>query len=165
MLTEYSIALEQLRNAGWFVRLRPSNQMLPSEIKTRYNWIPADVEQFIKEIELVASPDEKAWLLGMPDFLNTSSSAFKWDEWEQQSLAAAEGNSRRREAIRDFWDQHFPVAMSVKSGYAYFAIQKSNLSIVCGEEPEFEEAVLIASSFLNFLNLLVGPDPKLNRWV
>ena len=42
---------------------------------------------------------------------------------------------------------------------------KSDLSIVCGEEPEFEETTVMASSFLEFLNLLAESNVKFKRWV
>jgi hypothetical protein len=57
------------------------------------------------------------------------------------------------------------VALSVKSGYAYFAIRKSDLWIVCGEEPEFEETIPVEYSFIGLLNLFATRDSKVSRWV
>jgi hypothetical protein len=55
--------------------------------------------------------------------------------------------------------------MSVKSGYAYFALQSDSLKVVCGEEPEFEATGEVASSFGEFLQMLVAEHQRLVRWV
>jgi hypothetical protein len=165
MLKEYQELLDKLKQLRWTIQLRPSWRGIPSEIKERYPWIPTDIEQFVGELELAATPDEKAWLLGAPDYLGTSSSAFKWNEWERLTLDVAGSDLRWAAEIKRFWDFHFPVAMSVKSGYAFFAINKAGLNIVCGEEPEFEETTVVAPSFLEFLRLVAEPDGKLSRWI
>jgi hypothetical protein len=165
MLREYHNALEQLRLTGWNVSLKITERKLPEGIKARFGWLPQDIEEFIVNLEAALSPDEKVWLLGMPDFTRSGVSAFKWNEWEQMSLAAAESNPQLITSVVRFWDSHFPIALSVKSGYAYFAIRKMDLSIVCGEEPEFEESSVVASSFLELLELLVKHDIKLSRWI
>lgn len=165
MLDKYHSALERLKSAGWIVRFQASQQVLPNIIENRFAWVPAEIKDVIKELEKAVSPDEKAWLLGMPDFKAAGSAAFKWNEWERMSLDAAKGNPSLTVAIRRFWDLHFPVAHSVKSGYAYFAIRKEDLSVVCGEEPEFEEAIVVAPSFLELIHSFQGPDTRLSRWV
>jgi hypothetical protein len=55
--------------------------------------------------------------------------------------------------------------MSVKSGYAYFAVRMADMCVVRGDEPEFEETVVVASSFPGFLNLLADLDPNLSIWI
>ena len=41
--------------------------------------------------------------------------------------------------------------LSVKDGYAYYAISMKDGSIVQGTEPEFEECTLVASLLADFL--------------
>ncbi|WP_370511691.1 hypothetical protein [Brevibacillus sp. AG162] len=50
-----------------------------------------------------------------------------------------------------------PIALSVRNGYTYYAIDLGNEfgSIVCGSEPEFEEVEHIASSFDQFLDKIM----------
>ena len=165
MLSEYHNALDRLGSAGWTVHLQTTPQSLPSIIENRFSWIPAEVKQLIMELQTAVSPDETAWLLGTPDYLNSSSSAFKWNEWELMSLDAVQGKPTLERSIQRFWDFHFPVANSVKSGYAYFAVRQADFCIVCGEEPEFEEPKVVASSFLELLRLLAKHDAKLSRWL
>jgi hypothetical protein len=165
MLSQYHDALFRLKRVGWTVRLQACQQVVPIIIEVRYAWIPSELKQFVVELEAAVSPNEKAWLLGLPDFVGSKSTAFKWNEWERMSLGAAEGDPRLRCAIQQFWDLHFPVANSVKSGYAYFAVRKTDLCVVRGEELEFEKPNPVAPSFLELLYMLSDPDAKLSRWV
>jgi hypothetical protein len=165
MLRDYQNALDRLTLAGWTVRLRTLKQALPSAVEIRFSWVPPDVQRFVMDLETAVSPDEKAWLLGMPDWLGSSSAAFKPNEWELMSLEAAKGNPALTTSIQTFWDRHLPLAHSVKNGYAYFAIRQADLSIVCGEEPEFEKPMVVASSLLELLRSFAEHDAKLSRWV
>ena len=164
MNSEYHEALKRLRDAGWTINLGAPQDELPCAIQARYAWLPSETLQYIKELDTAVGPNEKVWLLGLPDFMGSSAAAFKWNEWERMSLDAAEESAELIAPVKQFWDWHFPVAHSVKSGYAYFAIQKEDLSIVCGEEPEFEEPTFVASSLLELLELLREPPARLRRW-
>jgi hypothetical protein len=164
-LDELRTALDRLARAGWTVQLRSSPGTLPSHIKARYPWVPSDIVDFIQEIEIIASPDDKAWLLAVSDFQGGSSSAFTWDEFERLSTEAAKDNPNWRAAIRQCWDSHFPIGMSVKDGYAYLAIRGTDLNIVCGEEPEFEQTAVVASSLVELLSLLSIRDARLAGWL
>jgi hypothetical protein len=53
----------------------------------------------------------------------------------------------------------------VKSGYAYLAIAQDTLQIVQGEEPEYEDATVVAPSFGELLRMFALADSKLSRWV
>ena len=74
------------------------------------------------------------------------------NEFELQSIEAAESDSEWIKRIKAFWDEHAPVMLSEKSGYAYFAIDRSG-KIVLGREPEYEE-VAVSTSFQAFLDEL-----------
>jgi hypothetical protein len=165
MLPEYHMALERLKAAGWHVNGGGFDRELPANIQTRFAWLPKEINEFVRELEMAVSADAKIWLLGILDFYGTSQSAYKWDEWQQMSLDAADGDLRLIKSIQAFWNNHFPTAHSVKGGYAYFAVRRTDFAVVCGEETEFEEASIIAPSFLEFLDLLAKNDPKLARWM
>ncbi len=51
--------------------------------------------------------------------------------------------------------------MSVKDGYAYYALDLGTFQVVRGEEPEYEETAPIAGSLLELLRLLASGDPRL----
>jgi hypothetical protein len=151
MKTDLYEALKKLSNAGWIVRLRKEALPLPSFVKQRYPWLSSDLESFLCEIEMVCRNDSKLWLLSSEDFFGKSKSDFAWNEWELQSLDAADNDSEWISEIKQFWDKHFPIALSVADGYAYFAIREDNL-IVYGREPEYEETEPFAYSLLEFLS-------------
>ncbi len=98
----------------------------------------------------VCRSDEKLWLLTVQDFCGETNSMFAWNEWELQSIEAAEDDDDWIKQIRSFWDRHLPLAHSVEDGYAYFAL-KPDHSIVFGREPEFEETEPVAAIFSQFL--------------
>jgi hypothetical protein len=167
MNTEVESQLRTLRAAGWRVERVADGRRhsLPAEIVQRYPWIPPEFREFAEQTKAAVSADEKAWLLTAADFAGESDAAFAWNEWERQSLDATDGDATLAEHIRLFWDEHLPILMSVKSGYAYFAIERTTLRVVCGEEPEYEQPSPLASSFAELLGLLAVRDAKLDRWI
>lgn len=107
----------------------------------------------------VVSADETSWFLCCDDYNGTSESAFKWNEFENLSLEAAGDDSEWKEEIRQWWDKRLPIIISVREGYSFYAIdlEGGNGRIVRGEEPEFEEAEVVADSFfLTFWTWLFG---------
>jgi hypothetical protein len=166
MKSEFAESLEGLRRLGWRIERPLESRSLPREVLIRYPWFPTDYREFVEETKTLASPDDKAWLLTASDFsLNSSDTAYAWNEWELQSLAAANDDEEWCAKIREFWDAHLPVLMSVKSGYAYLAIDKASLNIVAGEEPEYEDTAQIATSIEELFALIVNQDPRLKRWI
>jgi len=149
---------------GWAVQKRQEPAIFPEPCAERYPWLPGNVIAFITGFDAVVAPGQQAWLITCSELIGESESAFSWDQWEQDSLSAAAGDLAWQASIRSFWDEHFPILISVKSGYAYAAIGK-DLSIVAGEEPEFEETEKIANDFSSFLSLLANGDSRLARWV
>ena len=154
-------SVRQLARIGWTVEFGDSR--LPSEILARYGWVPAEVRCFVEMVQRASSRDQKAWLLGASDFSESTASAFLWNEWEAMSLAAAvtEGDAR---TVRHHWDQHFPVAVSVKSGYASFSLAKNGFGLVVGEEPEFEESRAISGSLAQFVEMIADRADGFDRW-
>ena len=157
--------LQHLSQRRWEVRLCAPPIKLPEVVAGRYPWLPQSVQEFIEATRLVVAPDAKSWFVTSGDILGTNASAYCWNEWELQSLGAADGDAKWQAEIRQFWDQHFPVILSVKSGYAYFAVRQSDLAIVAGEEPEYEECTQFASSFDELLSAVASASPALARWI
>lgn len=67
------------------------------------------------------------------------------------SLEAAEGDENLENEVKQFWNSHLPIMMSVGGCYEYYAIALNDGSIVHGSEPEFEESLVLADSFVDFL--------------
>jgi hypothetical protein len=167
MKRDGELHLQRLRAAGWRVERFSDDAQhpLPNEIIHRYPWMPPEFREFAEQTKIAMSADERAWLLTAHDFASESASAWTWNEWERQSLDAADGDVSWQQSIRTFWDDHLPILMSVKSGYAYFAIKRTTLGVVQGEEPEYEETSPVATSFAEFLALLAARDSKFDPWV
>jgi hypothetical protein len=156
--------IEKLVHRGWKLRELPQRRRIPVEVTNRYPWMPAEFRDFAEQVDVFSSGDDKTWLLTVTDFDNGN--AFAWNEWEKQSLEAAVDDVDWVRRIGSFWDEHLPVLMSVRSGYAYCALSKSN-GVVFGEEPEFEDVISVASSssFSELLSLLSDVDGRLKRIV
>ena len=165
MKREYEMVLENLARAGWKAERLPRRRRVPREILTRYPGMPSDYREFIEWIRNVDSPDDKAWFVTSSIFSGTTDCAYAWNEWEKQSLEAAEANRPLAKRIRKFWDRYLPVVMTVKSGYAYFALDLKTGKIVHGEEPEYEETSPFAASLKELFSLLSERDPRTELWV
>jgi hypothetical protein len=165
MTREMQELLNRLATAGWKAKLRRTPETLPSDVIERYEWIPLEVREFVGSLEFLVSPQETAWFLTPGDFSGISDSAFRWNQWELDSIAASEGDRRSLANIVEFWNQHFPLVMSVKNGYAFFAIERTSLAIVSGEEPEFEDTSMVAPSLDGLLQMIDSHDLNLSRWI
>ena len=86
---------------------------------------------------------------------------WQYNEFERISLEAADGDERWTEQIQNFWNGHFPIVMSVRDGYAYYAIRIADGSVVSGAESEFEETEVAAESFGEFLQKVISGEIQL----
>ncbi|MDR2235272.1 MAG: SMI1/KNR4 family protein [Chryseobacterium sp.] len=134
------------------------NENLSEEFLKRYPKIPEDYLTFLKSFSLLTNLSDTTWFNSIADFNGThSESEFRWNEFEQQSLEAFEGDEASQQQVSDFWASHLPIILSVKNGYAYFSIGTAEGhfgKIYFGEEPEYEEAECIANSFSEFIKAL-----------
>lgn len=150
----YEHQVTELARTGWTIEWADSPVSLPKAILDRYPRLPDSISAFLCSLRVATNADETAWLLCGSDYAGVSAAAFRWNEFELLALAAAEGDSDWQREIRSFWDRHFPIVLSVKKGYAYFALRLDGPdggSVVHGYEPEFEETEVVASSFSEFL--------------
>jgi hypothetical protein len=166
MMTDIIESLDKLQKLGWTIEKQAAPRALSADILHRYNWIPEDLSDFICETKKVCSPNIKSWFLTSEDFNGTSGLAFAWNAWEILTLDSARKSRDEQWAasIRSFWDEHFPIFISVKGEYAYFAIEKGTLKIVNGIEPVFEETVFVTDSFADLLKMFIEQDSRLAVW-
>ena len=159
----YLSALSDLN--GWKSELLTWREPLPSHVMSRYPAIPEDYLEFVETTKSVIAPGDIAWLVTTRVFAGKAGVAYAWNEWEQQSIEAADGHPSLKAGVHKFWDKHLPVLMSVKSGYAYFALDMDTFQVVCGEEPEYEEPSVLASSLDEMFRMCASRSPGLERWV
>ncbi len=153
---------ERLRLRGWTVEERPDYTLrLPQEVAARHPELPTPLCEFLGGLIACEDKSQTAWFLCEGDYCGTSGAAFRWDEWERMSLVAADGDADVVARVRDFWDSHLPFLLSVRDGYAYYAVRTKGDGfgwVVAGREPEFEETSVVAQSFDQFLMGLVNED-------
>jgi hypothetical protein len=157
--------VEHLKSAGWCVEFSDVPTPFPGPILKRYGWLPYDIRELLETIKCAQNSENTAWFVTALECSGGTGSAFAWDEWEQQSLVAAGHDVGWKERIVTFWDCHFPVVMSVKSGYAYLALEAGSLAIVLGEGPEFEDVRVVAPSFQAVLEAIASDASGLGRWM
>lgn len=146
-----------MKENGWGIEWNDTQgESLPEAITNRYRNIPEQWLGFISRYKYMVSSDETMWFLCAEDFDIQGDKAFQWNEWELLSLGSAEGDTKWQDRIREFWDNHLPIVMSVKGGYSYYAIAIKDGSIVHGAEPEFEECEVVAVSFMDFMEKIVN---------
>ena len=164
-----SDVLECLRGLKWqVVERQPELLRLPDTVVARHPRIPTLVTEFLGSFVTCEKADQTEWFLSGADFAGATSSAFRWDAWEQLSLEAAGDDDDMIRDIYAFWDAHIPILLSVRDGYAYHAVKTAADGfgrVVAGREPEFEEADVLADSFEEYLRQIMlngGPCPPYN---
>jgi hypothetical protein len=154
-----------LERRGFRVKRASSPLPLPRAVQKRFDWVPTELQRFTETHVEICSADERAWFVTEAEFAGRAASAFVWDEFERMSQTAARGDVAQLAAIKTFWTAHFPLMLSVKSGYAYFALQRETMNVVVGEESEFEQTTVIAGTFDDFIAMLANGSDELSRWV
>lgn len=140
-----------MKEQGWIVEFNEKQEnCLPQVIEGRYINVPQQWLDFISTVKSLINDDETTWFLCKDDFNVQKEHAFRWNEWEIISLESAENDIEWESEIKEFWNIHLPIIMSVKGGYSYYAISMENGSVVYGSEPEFEECKIVANSFEKF---------------
>jgi hypothetical protein len=143
---------------NWTITDNKQNiDLLPDEILKRYN-IPNGYKNFLERIENCINKDENKWFLCINDYMEKGERKFRWNEYEIISIEAAEDDNEWKNKIMDFWNNHFPIFMSVEGEYEYYAINIKNGSIINGYEPEFEEGKTISKSFEEFIELIISGE-------
>jgi hypothetical protein len=166
MNSVYRKILEELARSGWNVDILSHRRSLTGEVIARYPWMPADYREFIEEVNAAVNPEQTAWLLTVSDFSPVSDRLWAWNEWERQSLDAARNHRFGAvdhgwtRDIKDFWDHHLPILTSVKSCYAYWALEHPGSNVVLGE---YEECTTLAPSIPEALNLITVQHPRI-QW-
>jgi hypothetical protein len=150
------LLLGELKAANWEVVHAKADAVLPNQLVERYDSLPADYVSFLLSIDRCVHPAADVWFLGLEDF--SVPSAYSWDEFEQQSLAAAEGDESWQQEIRSYWDNVVPVALSVRTGYSYLGLRLEGHGsgiVVLGREPEFEESLVISPTFQQLCEAMI----------
>lgn len=145
--------MKLLKATGWQIQEATVINEIPTSITERYKYLPKEYLQIIHGIKSCIAPDQKSWMLCGSDYWENTDLAFCWNEFEIQSLKAAESDKKWMAEIVNFWDKNFPIYISVRDGYEYAAISIEDSTfgkIVTGFEPEYEEIRIIANNIEEF---------------
>jgi hypothetical protein len=148
---ENAAFIQLLSQQSWNIQPNKNAASVNNLANERANNAPVEFRDFVKLFDMCTNKTDDTWFLSYKDYNNQTDSAFPWNEFEQQSLDIVETD--QISAVKQFWESHLPILMSVKNGYQYVAIGigKEHVNkIFYGSEPEYEEAILIANSFAEF---------------
>ena len=155
-----NLLIDALQEVNWNVTLKDSSKNeLNEAFNLRYPKLPEDYSNFLCYVKSCSNTDDTAWFLCEDDYNGNANSAFAWNEFEVQSLEAAEDNSDLTKTIIKFWDQHLPFMLSVKSGYAFLGLRLSEEGfgeIVSGREPEYEDVRKVCDSFAELTQMIIA---------
>lgn len=147
---------EWVKKNNW--KITKQTKDLPADILERYSNIPESWLSFIEGYGSILNGEENIWFLTAENYYPKSEDEWRYNEFELISLDTADGDEDFIAEIRNFWNNHIPIIMSVGNGYEYYAIELDSGNIVSGFEPEFEEAEIIAESFDEFLEMIVNNE-------
>lgn len=154
--------LTYMKKCGWNIEMQEKQGVdLPEAVKSRYEHIPAMWFKLITTVQRIVSSDETTWFLCEDDYDSQGDKAFQWNEWELISLENIEDDAEWKNEIKEFWNNHLPIILSVKDGYSYYAISMQDGSIVKGSEPEFEECESVADSFEDLMKKIMNHQLQL----
>ena len=140
--------LEWGKKKGWVIELAKSTIEMPEEVITRYKSVPKQWAEFIINFDSIMNKTDDMWFLTYDSFLD---GVWSYNEFENMSLEATDGDEKWSSKIKEFWDHTFPIIMSIGGDYQYYAINIDSGEVVQGWEPEFEESFVVAGSFVEFI--------------
>lgn len=143
------------KSKDWTIELAETPMNLPEKVTARYRNIPKEWLAFITNFADIVNSTDDMWFLTCENYLDCC------NDFENMSLEAADGDETWTAEIKAFWDNTFPIIMSVGGDYQYFAIEPSSGKVVQGWEPEFEDVMYVAESFEEFLEKLVDGEIEL----
>ena len=152
--------LRNLEICGFVITRRENPKELSSDILKRYKNIPAEYLSFLKQFKQIANKEDTVCFNSIEDFNEETETDFKWNAFELMSLECFEDDDEEQGIIRNFWNNHIPIVLSVTE-YEYLAICLENDrygEIVHGLEPEFEETSKICDNFEQLIDLMKEPS-------
>lgn len=142
----------------WVIERAKTSMEMPEEVTTRYRNVPKQWKEFIINFDTIMNSTNDMWFLTHDNFLD---GVWSYNDFENMSLEAADGDEEWCAEIKEFWDNTFPIIMSIGGDYQYFAIKLDSGEVVQGWEPEFEECFVVAESFDEFIDKIIVGEIEL----
>lgn len=141
-----------VKKKGWIIESAETKMELPSEVTVRYQNIPKQWLDFIINFDKFINSTEDMWFLTCENFLTD---VWSYNDFENMSLEAADGDEEWSVEIKEFWNNTFPIITGVGGEYQYYGISLESGNVVHGWDPEFESPYVVAESFVEFLEKLI----------
>lgn len=134
-----------------------------NEVLRNFKNLPLNWKNLAEQYSIIENEGQTVCFLCADDYNAKPDGEFQWNEFETISLNAAIGDEKWAEEIKKWWSDKLPIVMSVRNGYSFYAIDtgKGNGAIIRGQEPEFEDAKVVAEDFDSFLKKVIGGDIEL----
>ena len=145
--------ISYLKENEWYiVDNEKKGDALKNDVIRKFNDLSPNFIKLIESYQSISSKDDTVGFLCLVNYCENTEYSFRWNEFELMSLEAAFGDEQWEREVKEWWKDKLPFVISVKNGYEYYAIDMGNNgNIINGSEPEFEEAVVVANSFEDFL--------------
>ena len=144
---------------GWITKRNESASAFPDNIVQRFpHSLDTQYYEFICYFSECYTVDEQSWFLCETEYTKEADDTeLGWNVMESMSLEASE-HEHESQSIKEWWDDHLPILLSTRDGYSHFSISLEKGSfgqVVEGYEPVFEDVVIIANSFVEFLGMIM----------
>lgn len=150
-----------LAQNGW--RIRRRDEICPPQsefLSGRFKNLSEDFYRFVCSFETLHDAADAVWFVSARDYASPSAdeAEFRYEDFEKDSLECA-ANDAQRAAVSAFWSGCLPFLFSVRGERCFAGILTKGTDagkIVFGAEPIYEDALVIAQSFEEFIALFLA---------
>lgn len=153
--------MDALAQNGWQIRRRdeicpPQSEFLGGRFKN----LSEDFYRFVCSFETLHDAADAVWFVSARDYASSGAdeAEFHYGDFEKDSLECA-ANDAQRDVVSAFWSRCLPFLFSVRGERCFAGILTQGADagkIVFGAEPIYEDALLIAQSFEEFIALFLA---------
>nr|WP_314521919.1 hypothetical protein [uncultured Campylobacter sp.] len=126
----------------------------------RFKNLSEDFYRFVCSFETLSDAADAVWFVSARDYAspNADEAEFRYGDFEKDSLECAVNNAERA-AVSAFWSGCLPFLFSVRGERCFAGILTQGADagrIVFGVEPIYEDALVIAQNFEEFIALFLA---------
>ena len=153
--------MDALAQNGWQIRCRDEICPPRSEcLGGRFKNLSEDFYRFVCSFETLHDAADAVWFVSARDYVSSGAdeAEFHYGDFEKDSLECT-ANDAQRAAVRAFWSGCLPFLFSVRGERCFAGILTQGADagkIVFGAEPIYEDTLLIAQSFEEFIALFLA---------
>ncbi|WP_298977542.1 hypothetical protein [uncultured Campylobacter sp.] len=153
--------MDALAKNGWQIRRRDEICSPQSEfLGGRFKNLSEDFYRFVCSFETLHDAADAVWFVSARDYASSGAdeAEFCYGDFEKDSLECA-ANDAERAAVSAFWSGCLPFLFSVRGERCFAGILAQGADagrIVFGAEPIYEDTLVIAHNFEEFITLFLA---------